>query len=251
MLNQNIEMVRLKAKLKNACFVPTLNNTGYMTTHLDPYSQEFVDYAGKIEGPVLEIGAAYGIATLSALSSGARIYCNDLDQRHLMLVKQQAVERKLNLSRLTIVPGRFPEEIEFPPDSLDGILICRVLHFFEGSKIEYSLQKAYEWLKVGGKIFIVAETPYLNTISAFIPEYEKNVQNGLKWPGLMTNISEYFNDPIVPKLINSLDTTVLRRALESANFIVEKISYIDRWDFPPDRRLDGRESVGVIACKAS
>lgn len=230
-------------------FIPTLNNTGYMTTRLDPYSQAFVEYAAQTQGSVLEIGAAYGIATLAALSLGAKIYCNDLDSRHLQLVVQQAAEQKLDLSRLITVPGAFPKNIDFPANALDGILMCRVLHFFNGPKIERSIQKAYQWLKEGGKIFIVAETPYLKTISAFIPKYEQNVKKGLKWPGLIRNLHQYFNDTKVPKLINSMDITVMTRVLESTGFVIEKISYLDRQDFPENRRLDGRESIGVVAYK--
>lgn len=246
-----MEMTQLKISTPDSTefFVPTLNSMGYMTTKLDPYSQEFVEYAAHTSGFVLEVGAAYGIATLAALSLGAKIYCNDLEPRHLMLVQQQASERKLDLSRLITLPGDFPDAIDFPPDSLDGILTCRVLHFFEGEKIERSIQKAYQWLKVGGKIFIVAETPFLKTLIDFMPEYEKNVQNQVKWPGLITNMHQYFNDEKIPKLINSMDKTVMRRVLESEGFIIEKMSYINRLDFPENRRLDGRESIGVVAYK--
>ncbi len=230
-------------------FVPTLNNMGYMTKQLDAYSQAFVDYAAHTNGSVLEVGAAYGIATLAALSLGAKIYCNDLEPKHLMLVQEQAKTRNLELSRLTTLPGNFPDALDFSPGSLDGILICRVLHFFEGEKIERSIQKAYEWLKVGGKIFIIAETPFLKTLIDFIPEYEKNVLNQVRWPGLITDMHQYFNDAKVPKLINSMDKTVMRRVLESEGFVIEKMSYINRMDFPENRRLDGRESIGVIAYK--
>lgn len=230
-------------------FVPTLNNMGYMTKTLDPYSQAFVEYAGQMPGPVLEVGAAYGIASLAALAAGAKIYCNDLDPRHLEVIKQQAIERQLDLSRLMIVPGQFPQEITFPANTLDGVLMCRVIHFFDGETIESSLQKLYYWLKPGGKLFIVAETPYLKPLADFIPEYEKRVKEGAKWPGLITNLHQYFNDRTNPKFIHCMDIPVLQRALTAQGFVVERIGYINRSDFPEDRRLDGRESVGVIAYK--
>jgi SAM-dependent methyltransferase len=230
-------------------FVPTLNNMGYMTKTLDPYSQEFVEYAGQMSGPVLEVGAAYGIASLAALAAGAKVYCNDLDPRHLEAVKQQAIERQLELSRLMIVPGQFPQEITFPANTLESVLICRVIHFFDGETIEVSLQRLYDWLKPGGKLFIVAETPYLKTLSDFVPEYEKRVQKGDKWPGLITNLHQYFSDQNNPKFIHCMDIPVLKRVLTAQGFVIEKIGYINRSDFPEDRRLDGRESVGVIAYK--
>ena len=39
-------------------FVRTLNNMGYMTSGLDPYSQAFVDFAPGAPGPCLDVGAA-------------------------------------------------------------------------------------------------------------------------------------------------------------------------------------------------
>lgn len=64
-------------------FINTLNGMGAMTTNLDPFSEAFVEFSGSCDFPVLEIGAAYGIATTAALSKGASVIANDLDQQHL------------------------------------------------------------------------------------------------------------------------------------------------------------------------
>lgn len=229
-------------------FIPTLNKTGYMTTHLDPFSQAFVEYASKDEkGFVLEVGAAYGIATLAALACGAKVICNDIEPRHLKLVKQHTALK--NRFRLKIVPGDFPYEVQLPSCSLDAILMCRVLHLFNGQKVEDSIQKAYQILKPGGKIFIVVDTPYLKILSSFIPEYERRLKTGVKWPGFIQNLREYVQEEDLPDMVNFLDEKTLKRILEDFGFTIEKISFIDRWDFPPNRRLDGRESLGVIARK--
>ena len=230
-------------------FVPTLNQMGYMTTHLDPYSLAFVDYASKIQGPVLEIGAAYGVATLAALSKGARIICNDLSTEHLLCVQQAAVCQHLDVSKLYLMPGDIRDSISLPAHFLNAILICRVLHFFSGPQIESFLAKAYQCLKPGAKIFIIAETPYLGFLSSFISKYEKNVKLGLKWPGYIRNLKDYIADLHLPKMINSMDVFILKRVLLQQGFLIEKIDFIDRSDFPEARRLDGRESVGVIAYK--
>jgi glycine oxidase len=229
-------------------FIPTLNQTGYATTHLDSFSQEFIQYASQAKGPVLEVGAAYGITTLAALSQGAKVICNDIDPRHLMIIKKQASITR-NKSRLTILPGDFSDEVKLPADSLEAILICRVLHLFDGPKIEHSIKKAYEMLKPGGKIFIIAETPYMKITSSFIPEYEKRLKQGAEWPGLIENFQACFKDANNPKMLNLLDPTTLFRVLTMKGFIVEKIGFINRLDFPPSRRWDGREGVGVVAYK--
>lgn len=50
-------------------------------------------------------------------------------------------------------------------------------------------------------------------------------------------------------MVNFLDQKTLREVLEEEGFIIKKISFMDRWDFPSSRRLDGRESLGVMAYK--
>lgn len=46
-----------------------------------------------------------------------------------------------------------------------------------------------------------------------------------------------------------MDPTILTRVLNNEGFKIEEMSFINRLDFPPDRRLDSRESIGVIARK--
>lgn len=46
-----------------------------------------------------------------------------------------------------------------------------------------------------------------------------------------------------------MDPKVLRRVLFQAGFVIKKISYIPRPDFPKDLQLDGHESIGAIAYK--
>jgi 2-polyprenyl-3-methyl-5-hydroxy-6-metoxy-1,4-benzoquinol methylase len=89
-------------------FVKTINNMGFMTTYLDEFSQQFVDSSANCDGPVLDIGCAYGNASLPALKLGARVIANDVDPRHLEIVSQKSIELGLR-ERLTLAPGRFPK----------------------------------------------------------------------------------------------------------------------------------------------
>lgn len=55
---------------------------GFTTTPCDPVSQQFITHAAlsaKTGGKVLEIGAAFGAATLEAIAKGATVFCNDID----------------------------------------------------------------------------------------------------------------------------------------------------------------------------
>lgn len=141
-----------KAEDTSGFFIPTMNQIGYMTTHLDPYSQMFVDYAAICKGKVLEIGAAYGVASLAALAKGANVISNDIDARYLELAQKQATSEQL--ARLELNLAAFPHETHFPENSLDTILICRVLHFFDGDTIMYGLKLMHQWLAPGGKLLI-------------------------------------------------------------------------------------------------
>ncbi|KTD18008.1 hypothetical protein EAW55_08575 [Legionella jordanis] len=63
-------------------FLKTYNPFGGFTTApCDPYSANFIKYAELVAeegGRVLEIGAAFGVASLQALARGAEVFCNDI-----------------------------------------------------------------------------------------------------------------------------------------------------------------------------
>jgi hypothetical protein len=230
-------------------FVKTLNNMGYMTSTRDPFSNKFISFSSKAKRPVLEIGAAYGIASIPAIELGATVIANDIDSRHLDILKAR-VEPEMH-SRLRLVPGSFPEELDFEPESLDGVLIARVLHFFTGERIESSAKKLHTWLARRGKVFVVAETPYLRNFQSFIPLYEKRVKEGHFWPGFIDDVMQVAPErgQFLPKQMHFLDPNVLTRIFGSNGFDIEACYTISRHDFPEDIQLDGRESVGIVAVK--
>lgn len=230
-------------------FVRTLNNMGYMTSGLDPYSQAFVDFAPGAPGPCLDVGAAYGVASLNALSNGAKVIANDIDERHLEILRSRALERLRE--RLTLLPGSFPDGITFAPESLGAVLVCRVMHFFDGPTIERAATKIMSWLAPGGKVFVVGETPFIGTAKAFFPTYEARVKAGEPWPGIVENVASH--DPKragnLPSRMHLLDEATLKRVFSGTGFMIEKLGTFARPEFPPDIQLDGRESVGLIARK--
>jgi ubiquinone/menaquinone biosynthesis C-methylase UbiE len=234
-------------------FIPTLNQMGFMTSTLDSFSEEFTTFSAlPWEGTSklsLEIGAAYGVATLKALQKGAHILANDIHEDHLTLLQERVPE---NLrKRLTLFPGQFPEGVELKNNSLKAILICRVLHFFNEEKLSQSLQKFVKALEPGGKIFVVTETPYLKNFLPFVPTFEKRKEEGLPLPGFVEDVMKI--DPIrgqfLPKEMMVFDKDVLSHLFKSVGFHIEKCEEFARPEFPEDLRYDGRESVGLIAKK--
>lgn len=232
---------------------------GFTTTPCDPVSQEFIAHAAlaaKQGGKVLEIGAAFGAATLEALAKGVTVFCNDIDPENLAVVRQRYLESTNEMSesitgdssKLVLVPGELPNElIELPERQFDAILICRVLHFFSGAKIEESLALLSRLLAPNGKIYIVCETPFLKNWQRFIPEFERRVANKEKWPGEITEPAMYESSgraSSLPKFVHWITKEVLEQSLIKAGLSVEHVEYIDRkGQFPDDLLLDGRESV--------
>jgi SAM-dependent methyltransferase len=258
-----INDVAMPDEEKKGAFVKTHHPSGgFAAAPSDPYSIQFIEYAAHVAkkgGKILEIGAAFGAATLQAIVRGATVFCNDIEPKNLAVVHnrylQQMKEVQLSATgdygKLFLVPGAFPDELtELPKQSFDGILICRVLHFFSGEKIEQSLQLANKLLKPGGRLFVICETPYLKNWKRFIPEYEKRMTLGAEWPGEISNPSEFENSgraASLPSFVHWMSKDVLDRTLIRSHFNIMQSSYINRREqFPDDLLLDGKESVGAV-----
>ncbi|MBI1861544.1 MAG: class I SAM-dependent methyltransferase [Deltaproteobacteria bacterium] len=231
-------------------FIPTLNNMGYMTSRPDPVSQAFIEFAAsQAPTPALDVGAAYGVASLTALERGATIIANDIDPRHLEVLSARAM--KSDRPRLSLRLGPFPQGFEDLEGSLSAILVCRVIHFLKGQEVERWLKSAHNLLTPGGKIFVVTETPYLKNFCSIIPQFEDRKRQGDNWPGWIEDLRKI--DPRrganLPASIHFFDPDLLSRELSKAGFSIESCTFLHRADFPEDLRLDGRESVGAIGVK--
>jgi SAM-dependent methyltransferase len=235
--------------LKN--MVPTLNGTGFMFEVLDGYAEEWISYAGSADKLVLEVGCAYGVATLPALEAGARVVACDLDPGHLQILGSR-VGPALR-ENLTCLVGRLPE-VDFVPGCFSAILCSRVLHFLDGEEIDAAAAKMASWLAPGGRLYLVADTPY-GIWRNFIPTFEENKRRGDRWPGMMVGLHNYLPTPGLkkhiekPAFMNLLDADLLARICSDAGLRVERSSFIDRSDFKGLGSLDGRENAGAVAIK--
>ncbi len=239
----------------NNNFISTYNLVGgYTTNYLDEFSQMFVNYSKQCAEnnfPVMDIAAGFGIATLSALKNGAKVFCNDIEPKNLSVIYQKYNCTQPQNGKLHLFNAKFPEEFtEIENGSIGAILICRLLHFFKGEKIIQALTIAKKLLTPGGKLFIVAETPYLKNWELFIPEYEQRCQEKILWPGEIQDSAKYETDGYkdkLPQFMHLLDKQVLIAALTKVGFSIEKSEYIDRrGTFPEQLTLSGKESIGII-----
>jgi SAM-dependent methyltransferase len=231
--------------------VPTLNGTGFMFEVRDGYAEEWIHYAGRCPDPVLEIGCAYGVSTIPALEAGGRVTACDMEQGHLDILADRVPESlKPNLA---CVAGALPD-VDFPRAHYGAILCSRVLHFLTGEQIDESVAKMAAWLKPGGRLYLVADTPY-GIWRNFIPTFEQGKKDGVRWPGMMVGLHNWLPTPGIqkhidkPPFMNLLDVDLLARTCTEAGLTVKRASFIDRPDFKGLGSLDGRENAGVLAVK--
>lgn len=227
--------------------IPTLNRMGYMKLDLDYFSHKFIDYAVNKEDKVLDLGCAYGFVVKKVLEKGGKIIASDLSEDHLNILARSCLENELN--NLYLYPGKFPEEINFPSNSLGAVFTSRMFHFLNGNTIEQGLDKIYKWLKPGGKLFLIVVTPYNNAIKdGFLSIYQDRVNKNTKWPGVIENqweINPSHKEYVEPYL-HVFDKPQLKELLSERGFNIEEI---ELFDFPNEVSSDNKGHVGLIATK--
>lgn len=230
--------------------IPTLNNTGFMFEVIDDYARDFITHSGSIDDEVLEFGCAYGVATIAALEAGATVRACDIDQRHLDILTNRAPANLLD--KLNTEIQRLPDA-DLPDNHFGAILCSRVLHFLRGEAVDASVQGMFRWLKPGGHLYLVADSPF-GVWREFIPEWEANIANDVRWPGLMEPCLDYLpfdvkGDQKGPPFMNLLSPELLERTCREAGFEIKKSGWIARDDFNGKGKMDGRENCGILAVK--
>lgn len=226
--------------------IPTLNKTGWMTESLDPYSANFADFAGTLDTEALDIGCAYGVATLTALGAGAHVCACDMEPAHLEILDRRVPEEQRGHYRS--LQGVLPD-IDFPPQSFGAILASRVLHFLSGPDIETAVAKMHQWLVPGGRLYLVADTPYTGPWYIHADRYEQRKAAGEDWPGFVDDYKALLpagTDPAGhPDFINPLDPDILARVCTAAGFDIISAEFLAA----AGRQSTGREHAGIIASK--
>ncbi len=230
--------------------IPTRNHTGWTSNQLNEVSETFVDFCRSVKLPVLDIGAAYGIATHAALAAGATVIANDSDSGHLkILFENTPVEAR---SRLVQVPGKFPRHLQFAEGSLAAVHASNVFHFLTGPQLENGAASIAHWLARGGKVFVQASTPWQAPFASFVEEFEVKCAQGEDFPGWIPDAHQRFDHPKIsqiPPAIHLLDDTTLARLFTKAGLEVERCWLYRRRDLAKGLQLDGRECCGLIATK--
>ena len=199
--------------------IPVYNGDGYASPEPHPLSQEFVLFSSNSKYPVLDIGAAYGLISINALKNGATVICNEKEKKQLEYICHIKSITQEEKKRLYLKHGSILE-IDFPKESLGGIHMSRVMHFFKPNEVELFLQKAYNWLIPNGRIYIITMSQYhYGNPEGFSDYYNKEIKKGTEFPG-MINDYKFKNEKYVLHAINS---TVMVRLANKYGFICKKI----------------------------
>lgn len=229
--------------------VKTLNAMGFMNPSLDFIVEDFIDFAAEAQYPVLDGGAAYGVATIPALKAGATVIANDIDTRHLQLIVKDQHLSHAEKQRLFLNDRALPNDVNFPKNSLSAILLGRVLHFFTPAQVESMFQKANDWLVPGGRFYLVTMTPYHYSLKGFSDIFETRFAQGDPWPGIITTMTKDYipeNKGKIPDYLHVIDARIVERLATEYGFEVERLELFGHNRNPKD---NNQGYVGAILVK--
>lgn len=230
--------------------IPTLNGRGFMLEALDDYATEFTQRAGETREEVLDIGCAYGVATLAALENGAKVCACDMEPAHLAILAERT--KPENRAQLRTVVGHLPQ-VQFANHSFAAILASRVIHFLNGADLQIAVTAMSNWLLPGGRLFLVADTPYMPGWDSIVPAYEAAKRTGELWPGFIPDFAavrrEAKGGPPAPAYLNTLDPDILARECERVGLVVERATFFGLQRLGD--KSNGREHAGCVAVKPS
>jgi len=220
--------------------IPTLNQTGYMTPESDKLSDDFIATAakwGKRGIASLDIGAAFCIISIPALKQGAILIASDIYRKHLLILRKQTPAKFRN--RLFLHVGAFPEQTNFPSNSIGAICLRRIMHFLKPQQVEIGFDKIYDWLVPGGSAFIATMSPYHYSLTGFDKIYEERWEQGNSWPGeiftMRTYIPECARD--LQDYMHVMDTRPFIKALKNRGFVIKQ-AFLYGYQRPKSRALD-------------
>jgi len=226
--------------------IPTINQFGYMKEEFDEFTFDFIEYASKSKSMVLELGTAYGWVVHHALKKGVKIIANDISQEHLIILLKSAPQEYLK--NLYLLPAAFPNEIDFPAETLAAVLSSRMFHFLNGEAVASGLDKIHKWLKPDGKLFLISVTPQNYTLKKdFLPIYELRRKQGDPWPGIVNNMKEQAKEhaPYLNDFLHVFDKPQLEELLPKHGFRIDKIKLFDYGN----NDSEGKGHIGFVATK--
>jgi len=236
----------------SAGLIPTLNRKGFMNETLNQVSQAFVDYAASCEFQLLDMGCAYGVATLPALAAGANVTACDMDAGHVAILQSRVPQDQR--WQLTPCVGEMPD-IEFIRETFGAVHCSRLVHFLKPDDTRLAFEQMAKWLRPGGKLFLISDTPYAGYWSATVPDYLARKAAGEEWPGFIDDTRPLLRPDSRkaqsdgPFHLNPLDPDLLIREVERVGLTVEDARFLPSVSKAKRERPLSKNQAGVIAIK--
>jgi SAM-dependent methyltransferase len=225
--------------------ISTNSHHGWTNERPNEVASEFLEAIQTHPGgTVLDLGAAFGVATIPALDLGAVVYANDIDASHISEIEARA--SSASRERLHLVLGRFPQEVDFEAETFDAILASNVLHFLTGDEVELALTKIARWLRPGGTLHVLVNSPFVGNLREARPMIEARSIRGERWPGEVHGIRSLCKHPSaqrLPDMIHFFTPEILAVAVQRAGLHVENCELFTRSDIPLFARDAGKENL--------
>lgn len=240
--------------------VQTLNKKGAMSPILDELTLSFLDF-GKNK-KVLEIGGAYGFVMSQMLSRNPKTiyHINDLNEQHLLIAAHSISNSNLEYNTLKNLKFIHEDVLKLDiNEKYDAILISRVLHFMSPENLNLVVNKLNGLLKSGGRVYVIAITPYVKRYEKFINEYESRIKAGnYEYPGYVDSLRKWLNveatsssqiSAISDDPFMFLDESVITKLFSRHGFKIISCKTMPLGYESESWSLDGRENVILIAEK--
>lgn len=214
----------------NPGMIGTKNQLGFMFTDISGITGNFIDYCKTNHSAnVADLGCAYGVASIPVLqNTNCHLLALDLSSEHLNILKSSVsdAERK----NLTCITGSFPECYVVDDNSLNAVHSSYMFHFITGDNLVIGLNKIFNSLKPGGKLFVNTSSIYFRIFKDMPAIYKSNKTKHIQWPGEVMFDTLNAKDETIPHSPNFFHLHTkedLKNLIESIGFVTEQIFYYD------------------------
>lgn len=255
---ENLKFNDWKIPKENLFRIPTMNHFGNMFTKFDPIVHRWLESITENPKQVLfEVGGAYGNVAIAALEKGVeKYYLNDYEEKHLKIFLSQLKEQKKEhiLSSLELILGRCPDDVKLRDNSLDGILVNKVLHFFTPNNIDVFIEWIRKGLKLGGFVYILTLSPFYKGHEEIMTGYAERKKEGIRFPGWCPScekmdIRKVFDPSVRPASLLYMEMSTLKELFQSHGFqVVEEFDLATINEKNPEWG-PGKDMAGIIAKK--
>jgi SAM-dependent methyltransferase len=236
--------------------IKTENKMGTtFTSVFDSISKAYIEFAAQDFNPTLELGAGRGVTAAELVKkrkyfqNNTLVIVNDLSKKHLADAIKEHPYLKCRMVKM--LPRAFPEELDFPGAFFNSILAVRFFQFLTPEQWITGFEKIFNWLKPGGRFYVVTGSYFTAYQMNNIESIEKKKLEGVEWPACFkTGRDAYGPNSLVISNITLVDREILERELKRVGFKVLYNEYQDIGKYLPSNFcIDGRGLIGAIAIK--